>query len=184
MNLISIRSLTALAALAAPAAAQGMIPYLPKKTMMAMSAPDLAASMAEMRQMPIAKMWAEDEVQAFVSDVMEMAMEQIDEGMDQMRAMHDAGMMPVSPDMLMKLRLQGFTLAVTEFELKMGDFEPFPNVRRWMDSLRGIDSHDDVHVVLAELGDISTEPPPMEAIKNANITALRTLKARLAELSS
>ena len=126
MNLISIRSLTALAALAAPAAAQGMLPYLPKKTMMAMTAPDLAASMAEMRQMPIAKMWAEDEVQAFVSDVMEMAMEQIDEGMDQMRAMHDAGMMPVSPDTLMKLRLQGFTLAVTEFELKMGEFEPFP----------------------------------------------------------
>ncbi len=63
------------------------------------------------------------------------------------------------------------------------DFEPFPNVRRWMDSLKEIDSHDDVHVVLAELGDISTEPPPMEAIKNANITALRTLKARLAELS-
>jgi glutathione S-transferase len=63
------------------------------------------------------------------------------------------------------------------------DFEPFPNVRRWMDSLKAIDSHDDVHVVLAELGDISAEPPSMEAIKNANITALRTLKARLAELS-
>ncbi len=62
------------------------------------------------------------------------------------------------------------------------DFKPFPNVRRWMETLKGVDGHDDVHVVLAELGDISAEPPSMESIKNANITALRTLKARLAEL--
>ncbi len=51
-----------------------------------------------------------------------------------------------------------------------------------METLKGVDGHDDVHVVLAELGDISAEPPSMESIKNANITALRTLKARLAEL--
>jgi glutathione S-transferase len=63
------------------------------------------------------------------------------------------------------------------------DFDPFPDVRRWMDSLKTFDSHDDVHVVLAELGDISAEPPSMEAIKNANISALKTLKARLAEMS-
>jgi hypothetical protein len=39
-----------------------------------------------------------------------------------------------------------------------------------------------VHVVLAELGDISDEPPSMESIKNANRAALKTLRARLAEL--
>jgi glutathione S-transferase len=64
------------------------------------------------------------------------------------------------------------------------DFEPFPNVCRWMESLKRVDGHDDVHVVLAELGDISVEPPSMEAIKNANIAALRALKARLAALSA
>ena len=42
--------------------------------------------------------------------------------------------------------------------------------------------HDDVHVVLAELGDISVEPPSMETIRNANKAALKALKARLAEL--
>lgn len=128
MNLFSIRSLTALAVLSAPLAAQGMLPYLPKKTMMAMTAPDLAKSMAEFQQMPMAKMWAEDEVQAFIGDVMEMAMEGIDQGMEEMRAMHEAGMMPVSPDTLMKLRVQGFTLAVTDIEVGMGDFGPMPKI--------------------------------------------------------
>lgn len=63
------------------------------------------------------------------------------------------------------------------------DFEPFPNVRRWMASLKRLDGHDDVHVVLAELGDISVEPPSMEVIRNANKAALRVLKERLAELA-
>ena len=62
------------------------------------------------------------------------------------------------------------------------DFEPFPNVRRWMDALKRAGGHDDVHVVLAELGDISVEPPAMETIRNANKAALKVLKARLAQL--
>ena len=63
------------------------------------------------------------------------------------------------------------------------DFAPFPNVRRWLDEMKQIDGHDDVHVVLAELGDISGEPPTMEAIRNANKKALRALKAKLSELT-
>ncbi|MBS02236.1 MAG: hypothetical protein CMQ24_05965, partial [Gammaproteobacteria bacterium] len=62
------------------------------------------------------------------------------------------------------------------------DFAPFPNVRRWLDDMTAVDSHDDVHVVLAELGDISQEEPAMDTIRNANKNALRTLKARLADL--
>lgn len=63
------------------------------------------------------------------------------------------------------------------------DFEPFPNVRRWLDDMRTVKAHDEVHVVLAELGDISVEPPDMESIKNANKRALSTLKASLEALS-
>ena len=59
------------------------------------------------------------------------------------------------------------------------DLSPFPNVQRWLGDMAQIDGHDDVHVVLAELGDISTEAPTMEAIKNANKRALGALKARL-----
>ena len=63
------------------------------------------------------------------------------------------------------------------------DFEPFPNLRRWMDAMRRLPAHDDVHVVLAELGDISVEAPSMETIRNANRAALKTLQARLAALA-
>ena len=47
-----------------------------------------------------------------------------------------------------------------------------------------VGGHDDVHVVLAELGDISVEPPPKELIRDANKKALGVLKARLAEMGS
>ena len=63
------------------------------------------------------------------------------------------------------------------------DFSPFPNVARWLADMQAVPGHDDVHVVLKELGDISVEPPSMDVIRNANKTALRTLKERLAELS-
>jgi hypothetical protein len=49
--------------------------------------------------------------------------------------------------------------------------------------MKQVDGHADVHVVLAELGDISVESPPMETIKNANKSALRVLKEKLRELT-
>ncbi|MEM8499842.1 MAG: glutathione S-transferase family protein [Pseudomonadota bacterium] len=64
------------------------------------------------------------------------------------------------------------------------DFQPFPNVQRWMNDMRQIDGHDDVHVVLDELGDISTLEPSKDTIKKANKRALSALHARMATLSS
>src|SRR6185369_15837507 len=62
----------ALFALLAPVAAQGsMMPFFPKDTMVAVVAPDLSMSIAEFAKMPLAKMWAEEEVQAFLADVLE-----------------------------------------------------------------------------------------------------------------
>ena len=63
------------------------------------------------------------------------------------------------------------------------DFAAFPNVQRWMAQMKQVEGHDDVHVVLAELGDISTEAPAMDDIRNANKSALRRLKSRLAEFA-
>lgn len=63
------------------------------------------------------------------------------------------------------------------------DFSPFPKVQQWLQDMQQIDGHDDVHVVLKDLGDISEQAPDMETIKNANKNALRTLKQRLASLS-
>ena len=88
-----------------------------------------------------------------------------------------------------QLTLADFAAYVEIGQLQPGytnvyDFEPFPKVQRWLDNMKQVDGHDDVHVVLAELGDISVEPPAMETIKNANKNALRTLKEKLAELTS
>lgn len=63
------------------------------------------------------------------------------------------------------------------------DFEPFPNVRRWMETMKQVDGHDDVHVVLRELGDISAEAPSIDRIRNANKRALSVLQEKLAGLA-
>lgn len=63
------------------------------------------------------------------------------------------------------------------------DFSEFPRVQTWLDDMHQIDGHDDVHVVLAELGDISQEAPSKDTIKNANKLALGRLKEKLAEFS-
>ncbi len=62
------------------------------------------------------------------------------------------------------------------------DFGDFPNVMGWLETMKQVREHDTVHTVLAELGDISVEAPAMETIKNANISALKALKSKLAEL--
>ena len=61
------------------------------------------------------------------------------------------------------------------------DLSIFPNVSRWLDDMTKVDGHDDVHTVLAELGDISAVAPTMEKIKNANKMALSALRRRLAD---
>lgn len=115
--------------LAVPMAAQGSIlPYLPKDTMMAVSTPNLEATMAKFAQMPMAKMWMEEEVQTFVADLKEMAEKQFEKGMAQAKEMHAQGALPVDPAELMKLRVQGMTMAVTKLEMAMGDFGPQPNI--------------------------------------------------------
>ena len=63
------------------------------------------------------------------------------------------------------------------------DFAPFPNVRRWLEEMTQVEGHDDVHVVLAEIGDISVAPPTLETIKTANKNALRVLQEKLGELT-
>ena len=128
MKLISICSLTTIALMAAPVAAQGILPYLPKDTMMAVSAPDMSMSLAEFRQMPLAKMWAEDEVQTFFADVMEMAKEQIDEQLKMAKEMHEAGNLPIDPAELMKLRMNGGTFAITQMGLSQTERGPMPKM--------------------------------------------------------
>ena len=101
----------------------------------------------------------------------------------------DSGWLAKSPYLIGdQVTLADFAAYVEIGQLQPGftnvfEFEPFPNVQRWLDRMKQVDGHDDVHVVLAELGDISGEPPTMDAIRNANKNALKALQARLGELT-
>lgn len=129
MKLSPLSPLASLLLLVAPMAAQASIsilPFLPKDTIMAVAAPDLSMSAAEFAQLPLAKMWAEEDVQAFFADLKAMAMKQFDEGMKQAKEMHAQGALPFDPEQLMQLRLRGATFAVTQMQMTMGDFGPLP----------------------------------------------------------
>ncbi len=62
------------------------------------------------------------------------------------------------------------------------EFEAFPAVMAWLHNMAQIKGHDDVHVVLAALGDISVEAPAKEAIIDANKYALRRLNEVIARM--
>lgn len=125
MNNRKLCLLTTLATLVAPIAAQeSLLPYLPKGTMLAMSAPDLKTSIAEFQKMPLAKMWREEEVQNFFADLKEMVGQQIEMGLAQAQEMHEQGALPVDPKQLHQLDVGGVTFAMTKLGLQMGDFGP------------------------------------------------------------
>lgn len=88
-----------------------------------------------------------------------------------------------------QLTIADFAAYVELGQLKPGftnvwDFGPHPKVQAWLSRMEQMEGHDEVHVVLAELGDISSQAPSMETIKTANKSALRALKAKLAQLSN
>ena len=62
------------------------------------------------------------------------------------------------------------------------DFSAYPNVQRWLTAMQEVEGHDDVHVVLKELGDISQAAPDMDQIRSANIKALQRLKLKVSQL--
>ena len=138
--------------LLSPLAAQSVLQHLPAETLLAVSLPDLDTSIREFGQMPLAKIWHEEEVQNFVRDAIELVKEQIEKGMAEAKEAHKAGKMPVDPAKLLALRLRGGTFAVTHMSLAAGDAGPVPKfgllvhldfgdtAEQWNDLLRmGID---------------------------------------------
>jgi hypothetical protein len=115
----------AFAALLAPIAAQqSIVPYLPKETVAVFAMPDLAGSMERFQRMPLARMWAEKDVQLFVADLKEMVGKQLADGIAQLKEMHAGGGFPIDPEHILALRIRGGTLAVTGMKLRAGDHEP------------------------------------------------------------
>jgi glutathionyl-hydroquinone reductase len=62
------------------------------------------------------------------------------------------------------------------------DYSDFPNVSRWLDDMTQMDGHDDSHLVLKELGDISQGAPEMERIMGANMKGIEIVKQKIAEM--
>ena len=128
MSHLSRLTALSLSLLAAPLEAQhGLLPFLPEDTLVAISVPDLEATTGEFSEMPLAKIWHEEEVQNFLSDAMDMVHEQIEEAMAQADEMHAQGMLPIDPEKLMGLRINGGTFAVTKLGIEVGDFGPMPS---------------------------------------------------------
>ena len=63
------------------------------------------------------------------------------------------------------------------------DFEPFPNISRWLKDMHKVDHHDVIHVALYELGDISKEAPAMETIISANKKGVVAIHEELAKIN-
>lgn len=103
---------------------------LPADTIFYTSIPDIPASMAEMRDMPLAKMWREEEVQNFFGRALEMAEGYMDEGMGEARKAFENGMFPFDPDELLKARISSMSMAVTALGMDMpeGSSQPLPNI--------------------------------------------------------
>ena len=52
------------------------------------------------------------------------------------------------------------------------DYSSFTNLSRWLDDMSKLPFHDDVHMVLTKMGDISETVPSMDVILKANIETL------------
>ena len=63
------------------------------------------------------------------------------------------------------------------------DFSKYRNVQRWLDDMMQADGHDDVHVVLAELGDISVVGPTGARLREVNVIAMKALARQVAEFA-
>ncbi|MCA8951400.1 MAG: hypothetical protein KDE27_17970 [Planctomycetes bacterium] len=129
MNHPKCLALATIALFGAPLLAQdSLLPYLPRNTLIAVSAPDLTKTIAEFGNTPVAKMWKEEEVQTFFGDVIEFAKERIDEGMAEAKQMHENGELPVDPEQLTKLRVGGVTAALTKLDVTTGGRRPMPQI--------------------------------------------------------
>jgi len=114
---------------AVPVVAQGQVlPYLPKTTVLAITAPNITSSVAKFQKMPLAKMWAEQEVKNFTADLKSFLEKKFDEMMAQGKQMHSEGELPFDPTIFRHLRLESCTFALTRLEIAVGDRGPEPKI--------------------------------------------------------
>ena len=111
-----ILNVFALAALmAAPVAAQksDLKRALPASTLWFVTLPDIDGSVGEFADMPLAKIWREQEVQVFLGDLIKKGKAQWQEGVAQLAKQVEKSQSPLSVDEILSLRVHGVTIALT-----------------------------------------------------------------------
>ena len=63
------------------------------------------------------------------------------------------------------------------------DYSEFENLSRWLKDMSELPYHDDVHMVLTKMGDISETVPEMEIIMKANLETFSHLNEIASNLS-
>jgi hypothetical protein len=113
-----------------PAAANAQDAFqssLPASTSLYVGAADIPSAIEGFKTSALYKIWKSEETQEFFADLMDMAEAQYAQAMKQAKQMHEAGMLPVAPEKLAQLRLDGFHFAITDLQLPTQD-NPMPRV--------------------------------------------------------
>ena len=90
---------------------------LPEHTLVFASLPNIRASLEEMKDQPLARIWREGEVQDFLADGLQMVEAHWEQGLAEGRKLHEAGKLPFDPADLTKLRIESLSMALTDLEL-------------------------------------------------------------------
>jgi hypothetical protein len=105
--------------LASPALGQDFKTALPEDTILYIGAPDIPSAMEAFKTSALFKMWKEEEVQEFFESLLEEADKQYEQGLAMAKQMHQNGVIPVDPDEILKVKIHGIHVALTELSLDM-----------------------------------------------------------------
>lgn len=162
---------------------------LPSDSLMFVSFPDIRASLAEMEEMPLMKMWNEGEVQDFFADGLKLLETQREMYMAQGKQMHDAGMLPVNPEELLKLRVDRMSMAVARLGVEQSqDAPPMPVLSMFahFDFGESAEQWKGLVDMLVQMGPMMLQPmdanqPPPIAMEDSTIgeVSLKTIRSTM-----
>ncbi|MEZ5966553.1 MAG: hypothetical protein R3F56_22140 [Planctomycetota bacterium] len=128
MRLALTASCLALFAAQAPAQRSNLKRVLPPQTIAFFALPDLDTSIQELMDMPLMRMWRQQELQQFLAPGLAELSKQWDKGLQQAKSMHEQGALPFPPEDLLQLRLYGATFALTGFKMNVQGGQPVPDI--------------------------------------------------------
>lgn len=154
---------------------------LPEQTLLYVSAPDIDSWQRGFQASPLYKIWAEEEVQEFLADLLAMGKQQFDEYLGMAKQMHANGMLPFDPSKLLDVRVKSASMAVTEIVPPGGQEAPTVSVVGCIDfgDTAKMVEHALGAIVQMGLAEVGTGPnAPMLETKDVGGTQLNMLVMR------